>query len=222
MKTDPPSARTTVNRVPNRGRYDQETVCSILDEGLVCYVGFILEDKPCVIPTSYARVGNKLILHGSRASRLMRVMSGGADLCVTVAHVDGLVLAKSAAHHSVNYRSVVLFGKAREITDEEEKNRALRDFFDFTVPGRWDAVRPPSSKETAATTLVEIPLDEASAKIRAGGPDETAGDSGWAAWTGVIPIELSTLPPVPDARGGDDTPPPEHVVTYTRKPKQKR
>jgi nitroimidazol reductase NimA-like FMN-containing flavoprotein (pyridoxamine 5'-phosphate oxidase superfamily) len=220
MKKPPPSARAKVKRVPGRGRYDKKTVYSILDEGLVCYVGFIYENRPYVIPTSYARVGDRLILHGSRASRMMLVMTGGADLCVTVAHVDGLVLARSSTHHSVNYRSVVIFGKAREITGEENKTQALRDFFEFTIPGRWETVRPPSSKETSATTLVEIPLDEASAKIRAGGPDETADDADWPVWTGVIPLEMSALPPVGDDRRGDDTPPPEHASRYTRKPKK--
>lgn len=220
MKNHPPSDRTRVKRVPSRGAYDKETIYSILDEGLVCYVGFIENGRPVVIPTSYARAGDKLIIHGSRASRMMKALASGADVCVTVAHVDGIVVAKSATHHSVNYRSVVVFGNAKPVEGDEEIIEALRLLLEFTVPGRWDEVRPPSQKELSGTALIEIPLDEASAKIRTGPPEEAKEDLERAGWSGVIPLELTALPPLDDPRHPSQEKIPDHLIGYSRKSKR--
>lgn len=162
--------RTTLKRLPNRGSYDRALIYSILDEGFICHMGFTVDNRPFVIPTGYARAGDKLYVHGSQASRMMRALQGGIDLCLTVTLLDGLVLARSAFHHSMNYRSVVVFGKASVVEDEAEKMEALRAFTEHIVPGRWDEVRWPNPSELKATTVLSLPLAEASAKIRTGPP----------------------------------------------------
>lgn len=219
MNHKPPSERTRVKRLPERGAYDKETVYSILDEGLVCHVGIAVENQPFVMPMAYARSGDTLLLHGSGGSRLMRALETGAEVCVTVTHLDGLVLARSAFHHSMNYRSVVIFGTASAIDDEDAKLAAFREFFEHVVSGRWDDVRQLNRKELAQTALVEIPLDEVSAKIRTGAPGDEKEDYDLPVWAGLIPFELSPQPPVADPALSDDIEPPDSLETYSRKPK---
>ncbi len=183
-----PTERTQVRRLPKRGAYDRDTVYAILDEGFICHMGFDTERGPVVIPTSYGRKDDKLYVHGSAASRMLRTLSEGAPVCVTVTLLDGLVLARSAFHHSINYRSVVVFGQARPITEREPKMEALRVISDQIVTGRWDDVRLPNEQELKATTVLEIPLTEASAKIRTGPPVDDEEDYALSVWAGVLPI----------------------------------
>src|SRR5262245_30842107 len=168
--TFPKTDRTTLKRLPKRGHYEHDTVYAILDEGFICHVGFVFEGKPFVIPTGYARAGDKLYIHGSQASRMLRTLAEGIDVCVTVTLVDGLVLARSAFHHSINYRSVVVFGRAIRLDDPAEKNEALLAFSEQVIRGRWDDVRVPTEDELKQTTVLCLPLAEASAKIRTGPP----------------------------------------------------
>jgi nitroimidazol reductase NimA-like FMN-containing flavoprotein (pyridoxamine 5'-phosphate oxidase superfamily) len=200
MSATPPSDRTRVKRLPERGKYDKEIIHSILDEGLVCHVGVAVEDQPFVIPMNYARSGDKLIVHGSRGSRLMSALKNGAEVCVVVTHIDALVLARSAFHHSVNYRSVVIFGKANVIEDDDTKIAIFKEFFEHVLPGRWEDVRKPNNKELAQTELIEISLDEASAKIRTGPPADDDEDYDLPVWAGLVPIELNTQPAEDDPK----------------------
>lgn len=193
----PPSDRTRVRRLPGRGAWDRATIDVILDEALVCHLGFVDEGQPFVIPTIHARSGDVVWLHGSSASRAMRCAGDGRPICVTVTLQDGLVLARSAFHHSMNYRSVVLLGSARAVTDPDEKTRALRDLSEHVMPGRWAEVREPNPIELRATTVVALPIDEASAKIRSGGPIDDEADLALECWAGVVPIGLVSGPPVP-------------------------
>ena len=190
--------RTKIARKPDRGRYDRETVHAIIDEALYCHVGIVVNERPVVIPTAHWRQGDKLYMHGSRVSRLMVLMAAGADVCVTVTLLDGLVLARSGFHHSMNYRSVVIFGQAVPIEDREAKLAAMRAFMERIAPGRWDELRPPSEKEIAATSIVALKLDEASAKVRAGPPSDEVADYGDPVWAGVVPVTESLGEPVPD------------------------
>ncbi len=193
-----PTQRTTVRRLPERARYDRDTIDAILDEGLVCHVGLVDQGQPFVIPAVYARLGDQVLVHGSAASRLINVLAGGAPACLTVTLLDGLVLARSGFHHSMNYRSVVVVGNAREITDPEEKRRALDAIVEHVVPGRTAEVRPPSQKELRATRVVALSLDEASAKLRTGPPKDDEQDLALACWAGELPLRLVALDPVPD------------------------
>jgi uncharacterized protein len=195
--TYPPSGRTQVKRIPNRGVYDKGEVYKILDAGYLCHVGFAAEGQPYVIPTGYARQGDRLLIHGSAASRMMRELSAGIDVCVTVTLVDGFVLSRSAFHHSMNYRSVVMLGRARLLESEGEKMAALEAFTNHMVPGRWDEVRQPSEQELKATTVLELPLAEVSAKIRKGPPVEDEGDIARATWAGVVPVHTQLGRPQP-------------------------
>lgn len=201
----PPTARTRVRRLPDRGRYDRSTIDAILDAGIVCHVGLAVDGAPVVLPVLYARDGDDLLLHGSQGSQLLRHAAGGAPLCVTVIHLDGLVLARSAFHHSVNYRSVVVFGHAEQLTGAAAR-RALEVLTDHVVPGRWSEARAPSRKELAATAVLRLSLDEASAKVRTGGPADDPEDLDLPVWAGVVPIrQVAGAPlPAPDLR--DDTP----------------
>jgi len=208
--------RTTVKRLPARGHYDRDTINSILDEGFICHVGFVVDDQPYVIPTGYARVGDDLYIHGSSASRMMRNLSEGISVCVTVTLIDGLVLARSAFHHSMNYRSVVILGKAQLVSDDEEKNRALEALTEHIVPGRWADVRWPTELELKATTVLKLTLDEASAKIRTGDPKDDEEDYAMSVWAGVLPLRLETGIPVADERLDHSTPVPEYVNAYKR------
>ena len=214
-----PTARTTIRRLPERARYDRATVESILDEGLVCHVGFVDGGQPVVIPSAYARVGDRLVVHGSAASRMMKVLSGGAPACVTVTLLDGLVLARSGFHHSMNYRSVVVMATATEVTDPGEKRRALDAIVEHVVPGRVASVRPPSENELRATRVVTLPLDESSAKVRTGPPKDDETDYALAVWAGVLPLRLEPLAPVADPRLDPAVKPPPHVEAWRRTPR---
>jgi nitroimidazol reductase NimA-like FMN-containing flavoprotein (pyridoxamine 5'-phosphate oxidase superfamily) len=211
-----PTERTQVKRLPKRGKYDRETVHKILDEGFVCHVGFSVDGQPFVIPTNYGRTGDVLYLHGSAASRMLRTLSGGVAVCVTVTHVDGLVLARSAFHHSVNYRSVVILGTARLVEDPAEKMEALRLFTEHVMKGRWDDVRQPTEQELKATTVLSLPLEEVSAKVRSGGPVDDEADYTLPVWSGVLPLEVNVKAPVPDEKRQRDLPVPAYLKNYTR------
>jgi uncharacterized protein len=211
-----PTERTQVKRLPKRGKYDQETVFSILDTAFVCHVGFTVDGQPYVIPTNFGRSGDMLYLHGSAASRMLRELSEGIPVCVTVTHVDGLVLARSAFHHSVNYRSVVILGQARLVEDPAEKMEALRIFTEHVMKGRWNDVRQPTAQELKATTVLALPLDEVSAKVRTGGPIDDEGDYNLPVWAGVLPLTTSVKSPEPDPQRKNDPPVPEYLRNYTR------
>jgi hypothetical protein len=214
--TAPPSARTTVRRLAERGRYDGATAHAILDEGLVAHVGIATDDGPVVIPMLYGRHGDRLLLHGSPASRLLRGGAKGTDLCVTVTLVDGLVLARSAFHHSMNYRSVVVFGTGTPIADVDEKRAALDRLVDHIVPGRGPDTRAPSEKELRGTLVLALPLDECSVKVRTGGPKEEPEDMDLPVWAGVIPVTTAYGVPIPDDDLAGDPPVPPYVTTYAR------
>jgi len=193
-----PTPRTRVRRLPSRASYDRATIHAILDEGLVCHLGFAHEGQPFVLPTTYARVGDALYLHGSAASRMLRGLRDGLPVCATVTLLDGLVLARSAYHHSMNYRSVVLIGVASEVSDPAERLHGLRAIVEHVAPGRWTQVRSPNEQELKATTVLRLPILEASAKIRRGGPLDEPEDLGWPCWAGHVPLRLVPLAPVPD------------------------
>lgn len=195
MKQPPPSARATVRRIPARGRYEREAVHAILDAGLVAHVGFVHDGAPFVIPMLYARVGEVLYVHGAAASRALGALASGAEACLTVTHLDGLVFARSAFHHSMNYRSVVVLGRAREVLGDE-KSVALDALVDRLAEGRAAACRAPNAKELAATRVLALGLEEASAKVREGGPVDDEEDLGHPCWAGVVPVELVTGAPI--------------------------
>jgi nitroimidazol reductase NimA-like FMN-containing flavoprotein (pyridoxamine 5'-phosphate oxidase superfamily) len=207
METYTPTGRTQVKRLPKRGVYDHAQVHAILDEGFICHVGFVVDGQPYVIPTGYARSGDRLYIHGSAASRMLRELGQGAQLCVTVTLVDGLVLARSAFHHSMNYRSVVVLGQARLVTDTEEKTAALSHFTNHIVPGRWDEVRQPTEQELKSTTVLALALDEVSAKVRTGPPIDDEEDYALPIWAGVVPLRIQAGDPAPDARLPEGVPP---------------
>jgi len=184
------TSRTTVRRLPERGVYDRDTVYAILDEALICHVGFAVEGQPFVIPTIHWRDGDTLYFHGSAASRMLRALRGGVDTCVTVTLLDGLVLARSAFHHSMNYRSVVVLGKAVEVSDRDEKLRALDRLVRHITPDRAAQIRPPNESELRQTLVLALPLAEASAKMRSGPPVDEDEDYGLRVWAGVIPIRM--------------------------------
>lgn len=216
MTTTTLTERTKVKRLPARGAYDRETIYSILDEAFICHVGYVFDGQPYVIPTGYARIGDDLYIHGSSASRMLRNLAQGIDVCVTVTLIDGLVLARSAFHHSVNYRSVVILGKAELVEDPSEKDKALEAFTNHIIPGRWPEIRWPNELELKATSVLKLPIEEASAKIRVGDPKDDEEDYSMNVWAGVLPLELKPGTPRPDARLADDTPIPEHVTSYKR------
>ena len=211
-----PTARTTLKRRPMRGSYERGAMYRILDEGLVCHVGFVAGGTPVVIPTAYGRVGDTLLVHGAAASRMLRALAGGIDVCVTVTLIDGLVLARSAFHHSMNYRSVVIFGRARIVTDDDEKLAGLRAITEHLVPGRWAHVRAPLPQEVKATSVLALALEEASVKTRSGPPLDDEDDYASPVWAGEIPLRITPLAPVPDARLVSPTELPAHVTTYRR------
>lgn len=212
----PQTERTTLKRLPKRGVYDRELVYNILDEGFICHVSFAVDGQPFVIPTGYARVHNQLFIHGSQVSRMLRTLSTGIDVCVAVTLVDGLVLARSAFHHSINYRSVVVFGHASMVEEREAKLGALRAFSEHVVPGRWDDVREPNEQELRATTVLSLPLEEVSAKVRTGPPLDDDEDYALDVWAGVIPLRLIADPPIDDPRLPENVAQPSYAVKYTR------
>jgi nitroimidazol reductase NimA-like FMN-containing flavoprotein (pyridoxamine 5'-phosphate oxidase superfamily) len=201
-----PTGRTEVRRLAKRGVYGKAQIHAILDEGYLCHVGFVVEGQPYVIPTGYARSGDRIYIHGSAASRMLRTLDHGVDVCLTVTLVDGFVLARSAFHHSMNYRSVVVLGKARLVTDPDEKRNALQSFTNHIVPGRWEEVRQPTEQELKATSVLALTLDEVSAKVRTGPPIDDEEDYAFPVWAGVVPVRPQVGQPVPDARVLPDIP----------------
>lgn len=196
----PKTDRSTLKRLPKRGVYERELVYSILDEAFICHVGFSVDAQPFVIPTGFGRVDDRLYIHGSQISRMLRTLAGSIDVCVTVTLLDGLVLARSAFHHSMNYRSVVIFGRASLVDDREAKLAALRAFSEHVIPGRWKEARRPTDQELKATAVLSLPLEEASAKVRTGPPIDDEEDYGLPVWAGVLPLSLVAGVPVPDPR----------------------
>jgi nitroimidazol reductase NimA-like FMN-containing flavoprotein (pyridoxamine 5'-phosphate oxidase superfamily) len=204
--------RTKLRRLPKRGAHDRATIDAILDEALISHMGFVHEGQPFVIPTLHARLGDEVLVHGSSASRALRALAEGAPMCLTVTLIDGLVLARSAFHHSVNYRSVVLLGQARLLEAAEEKEAALEAFTERMVPGRWEHIRWPSKKELKATKVLALPIDEASAKVRTGGPVDDDEDYAMNAWAGVVPLTTVAGAPVDDELLRPGIAVPEHVT----------
>ena len=212
-----PSPRTEPTRAPHRVSYDRATVHAVLDEAVVCHVGFVADGRPVVLPQLHARVGETLYLHGSTGARaLLAARSGGLDVCVTVTLVDGLVLARSAFHHSVNYRSVVVHGTAQVVTDPAEKTAALDALVDAVVPGRSGGTRGPDRKELAATTVLRLPLEEVSVKVRTGPPNDDPEDREGPHWAGVLPLAVVPGPPVPAPDLAEGIGTPAHVTTWRR------
>jgi nitroimidazol reductase NimA-like FMN-containing flavoprotein (pyridoxamine 5'-phosphate oxidase superfamily) len=207
----PPTPRVRVRRSAKRGDYDRATIDAVLDEALICHLGFVHDGQPFVIPTLHARAGDEVLLHGSSASRMFRTLAAGAPVCLTATLVDGLVLARSAFHHSMNYRSVVLLGEAQLVDGDEAKTAALEAFTEKLMPGRWDAVRRPTRQELKGTKVLKLPIDEASAKLRTGPPVDDEEDYALDTWAGVVPLALTpgALEPDPRLRDGIDVP--EHV-----------
>jgi len=216
MEKFAPTERTTLKRLPQRGSYDREEVYRILDEGFVCHVGFAVNGQPFVIPTAYGRVGDKLYIHGSSASRTLRGLSGGIPVCVTVTLVDGIVLARSAFHHSINYRSVVILGAATMVEAAEEKMTALRAFTEHVIPGRWGDVREPNEQELKGTSVLALPLVEVSAKVRTGPPKDDEEDMAIPVWAGELPLGVKAGSPVDDPRLSAGFRPPAYVTNYSR------
>jgi nitroimidazol reductase NimA-like FMN-containing flavoprotein (pyridoxamine 5'-phosphate oxidase superfamily) len=206
--------RTTLHRLRERGRTDRSDLYAVLDAGLVCHLGVLVDGTPMVLPTGYGRRGNTLYLHGSSANQSL-LAADGQQVCVTVTHLDGLVCARAVFHHSMNYRSAVIFGTARLMSDETERLLALRAITDQLVPGRWDHVRPPTRKELAATAVLELPLDEASVKVRTGPPKDDEEDYDSDIWAGVLPASLTFGAAVPDPALRPGLPTPAHIQALT-------
>jgi nitroimidazol reductase NimA-like FMN-containing flavoprotein (pyridoxamine 5'-phosphate oxidase superfamily) len=211
-----PTDRTRVVREAHRGAYDRETIDKILDEGYVCHVGFAVDGQPFVIPTLYARIGDAIYFHGSAASRMLRNVSAGISVCITVTLTDGFVLARSVFNHSMNYRSVVALGKAMLVDEPEEKIKALRAFTEKIISGRWNDARQPNEKELKATTILRVPLTEVSAKIRSGPVEDDAADYALPVWAGIIPLSLTPGAPIRDERCDPSIPTPLYAAQYKR------
>jgi len=210
-----PTTHTQVRRMPTRGHYDRATVHAILDAGAIAHVGYVIDGQPYVTPTAYWRKGDRLYWHGSSASRMLRTIDAGSPVCVTVAHIDGFVLARSAFHHSVNYRSVMAFGTAHKLTDDAEVMEALRDFTERLYPGRWDVLRPVTPQELKATTVLVMDLTEAVAKVREGMPVDDDEDYALPIWAGVLPVQTTVLAPVGDPKNLPGVEAPHYSVTIT-------
>lgn len=216
MEQLPQTPRTTLKRLPKRGSHERDVINGILDEGFICHVGFSIEGQPFVIPTGYARVEDQLFIHGSQASRMLRRLSEGVDVCVTVTLVDGLVLARSAFHHSMNYRSVVIFGRATLVEGRAEKGAALLALSEHMIPHRWPEVREPTEAELRQTTVLSVPIDEASAKIRTGPPLDDEEDYALNVWAGVLPMRIVADEPIADPRMPAEIKAPEYLRHYRR------
>lgn len=211
------SPRTRVRRLPERGRYDRETIDAVLDAGLVAHLGFVHDDQPFVVPTLHARVDDRVYVHGSAASRTLKHLATGIPACLTVTLLDGIVLARSVFEHSMNYRSVVVLGTATPVTEPAEKATALEAFTEKVLPGRWAEARPPTTKELKATSILRLPLDEASAKIRTGGPEDgDTPDAELDVWAGHLPLVVHALAPVPDPTLRPGIPIPPALERYRR------
>lgn len=212
-----PSDRTRVRRLPELGAYDRDAIDAILDAGIVAHLGFVQDGQPFVIPTLHARLGDLLYVHGSAASRTLRTIAEGVPVCVTVTLLDGIVLARSIFEHSIDYRSVVVLGVAHLLDDPEEKLAALHAFSEQVLPGRWDDCRPPSEQELKATSILRMPLTEASAKISAGPPEDAATPDGELdVWAGNIPLVVTAKTPVPDPALRPGIPVPPYAAAYHR------
>ena len=216
-ETQMPTARTRVVREADRGVYDRETVYRILDEGFLCHVGFVVDGQPFVIPTSYGRKDASLYIHGSAASRMLRQMQDGVAVCVTVTLLDGLVLARSVFNHSMNYRSVVILGKAMLVDDPDEKLAALQTLAEHILPGRWDDTRQPNERELKATSVLRVPIEEFSAKVRSGPPIDDVEDYSFPTWAGVVPLEMIAGAPINDPKLDPPRAAPAYAQPYKRK-----
>ena len=212
-KTD----KNTIKRLPKRGHYDRQTIYQILDEALICHVGFAVDGQPYVIPINFARIDDTVVLHGAKASRLLKHVEAGHPICVEATIVDGLVLARSVFHHSVNYRSVVVFGTGRLVTDAQEKLAALEAVTEHLIPGRWQEARLPNQKELNATSVVSIRIDEASAKVRVGPPVDEEEDYTLPVWAGILPLQETPLAPLRDELQSEEVPLPDYVAGYSRR-----
>jgi nitroimidazol reductase NimA-like FMN-containing flavoprotein (pyridoxamine 5'-phosphate oxidase superfamily) len=218
-ETQMPTPRTRVVREPHRAAYDRETVYQILDEGFLCHIGFAVDGQPFVIPTSYGRKDASLYIHGSAASRMLRQMQKEAvQVCITVTLLDGLVLARSVFNHSMNYRSVVVLGKATLVDDPQEKLAALRTLSEHILPGRWDDSRQPNERELKQTSVLRVPIEEFSAKVRTGPPVDDEEDLTFPTWAGVLPLEMKADAPVNDANLDPTREVPRYVTSYSRRP----
>ena len=209
-----PSDRTEVRRLPERAVYDRETIHAIVDEALICHVGFLADASPVVIPTIHARIDDTLYFHGSPASRMLRGMKNGMEVSIAITLLDGLVVARTPFHQSLNYRSVIVFGEARLVDDPDEKQLALKAVTDHMTPGRWEDSRPPSEKEIAGTLVLAVPLDEVSAKVRIGPPVDEEDDIGLPYWAGVVPLSIVPGAPIPSPEV--DWAAPEYLTDYRR------
>ncbi|MBP0029977.1 pyridoxamine 5'-phosphate oxidase family protein [Roseofilum sp. Guam] len=208
--------RSAVKRNPKRGCYDRATIEQILDEALVIHVGFIAQDQPFVIPMSYGRDGDLLYIHGAVASRMLKNLEQGIEICVSATILDGIVIARSLFHHSMNYRSVMLFGRATLVDDEQEKLHALKVLSEHIVPGQWEQARQPTPAEMKATTVLAFPIEEGSAKVRSGDPKDDAADYELPIWAGQLPLKLTPGVPIPDSQLRSDIVVPENVLNYHR------
>jgi uncharacterized protein len=204
--------RNNVRRLPERGDYETETIYAIIDEAKICHLGFAIDNQPFVIPTIHARHDDKLYLHGAKASRMLKHIAAGNPICVTITLLDGLVLARSVFHHSMNYRSVVLFGTGTMVEDDEAKMCALEVLTNHVVQGRWDDARKPNRKELNATTVVEMSLESASAKVRVGPPGDEDEDYALPVWAGVLPLRQQALDVIQDPKLSEGIPVPEYIA----------
>ena len=214
MEEIKPTPRTTVKRMRKRGSYDREVIHAILDRSLVCHVGVVIDGAPRVLPTLHARIEDRVYIHGAASNRMLRAAAAGTEICLTATLIDGLVMARSAFHHSVNYRSAVIFGVATEVTDPERKLAAMRALVEHIAPGRWEASRQPNPKELAVTSILELLITEVSAKVRTGGPLDDEEDYALPHWAGVIPLQVLALPPIADARLTASIAMPTHIAEY--------
>ncbi len=213
----PKTTRNKVKRLPERGYYDSSVIYPIIDEALLCHVGFVQDNQPCVIPTLHARQGDRVLLHGAKGSRLLRHVGSGGEVCITITLVDGIVLARSVFHHSINYRSVVIFGKGELIEGEEARLEAMEKFTERLIPGRWQDARPPNPVELKQTTIVAVTIESASAKIRTGPPRDDEEDIGLPVWAGILPLSQISGAPIadPDLKAGIEIP--DYIYNYPRK-----
>ena len=211
--------RTKIKRLPKRAAYDTVTIYSILDEAFICHVGFKIKEQVYIIPTAYGRKDDFLFIHGSQKSRMLNSIKNGEDICISVTLTDGIVLARSAFHHSINYRSVIIFSKGEEIIESAEKTEALKVIIDHIMPGRWEDVREPNKKELKATSVFKFKIDEASAKVRTGPPVDDEEDLRLNVWAGVLPLRVTAEKPVKDSYLGDDVLLPEYLEVKIPKDK---
>lgn len=214
-ETIQPTSRTTLKRLPKRGEFNREAIEAILDEALICHIAYVHEGKPFMVPTGFARDGRWLYFHGARSNRTLRALLEG-EACISVTMLDGLVLARSAFHHSMNYRSVVIFASGEEITGRPEKIHAMRRVVEHIVPGRWEQARQPNDNEIDATLMVRVPIEECSAKVRSGPPIDDEPDMYLGIWAGVIPARIQWGPPIADPQLPANIAPPANILEYAR------